>query len=318
MTRKRILVTGGAGFVGSHLCERLLADRHEVVCLDNFFTGTHANVAKLRDNPRFELFRHDVQEKLTMEVDQIFHLACPASPIHYQRNPVRTIRTAVEGTLNLLDVARESGARMLIASTSEVYGDPAEHPQTEAYWGNVNPIGPRACYDEGKRCAEALATAYANQYGVQVRIARIFNTYGPRMHENDGRVVSNFVVQALSGKPLTIFGDGKQTRSFCYVTDLIEGFVRLLASEHGSDPVNLGNPRESTMIELATLIKQMTASRSEIVHEPLPKDDPVRRNPDITRAKKLLSGWSPVVPLEKGIGETIAYFRSVLAVLGTS
>jgi UDP-glucuronate decarboxylase len=318
MTRKRILVTGGAGFVGSHLCERLLADRHEVVCLDNFFTGTHANVAKLRDNPRFELFRHDVQEKLTMEVDQIFHLACPASPIHYQRNPVRTIRTAVEGTLNLLDVARESGARMLIASTSEVYGDPAEHPQTEAYWGNVNPIGPRACYDEGKRCAEALATAYANQYGVQVRIARIFNTYGPRMHENDGRVVSNFVVQALSGKPLTIFGDGKQTRSFCYVTDLIEGFVRLMASEHGSDPVNLGNPRESTMIELATLIKQMTASRSEIVHEPLPKDDPVRRNPDITRAKKLLSGWSPVVPLEKGIGETIAYFRSVLAVLGTS
>ena len=318
MTRKRILVTGGAGFVGSHLCERLLADRHEVVCLDNFFTGTHANVAKLRDNPRFELFRHDVQEKLTMEVDQIFHLACPASPIHYQRNPVRTIRTAVEGTLNLLDVARESGARMLIASTSEVYGDPAEHPQTEAYWGNVNPIGPRACYDEGKRCAEALATAYANQYGVQVRIARIFNTYGPRMHENDGRVVSNFVVQALSGKPLTIFGDGKQTRPFCYVTDLIEGFVRLMASEHGSDPVNLGNPRESTMIELATLIKQMTASRSEIVHEPLPKDDPVRRNPDITRAKKLLSGWSPVVPLEKGIGETIAYFRSVLAVLGTS
>ena len=312
MSRKRILVTGGAGFLGSHLSERLLADGHEVVCLDNFFTGTHSNVAGLRDNARFELFRHDVQESLTMEVDQIFHLACPASPIHYQRNPVRTIRTAVEGTLNLLDVARESGARMMIASTSEVYGDPAEHPQTEAYWGNVNPIGPRACYDEGKRCAEALATAYASQYGVEVRIARIFNTYGPRMHENDGRVVSNFVVQALSGKPLTIFGDGKQTRSFCYVSDLIEGFVRLMASEHGCAPVNLGNPRESTMIELATLIKQMTGSKSEIVHEPLPKDDPVRRNPNISRAQKLLGGWTPVVPLEKGIAATIEYFRGVV------
>jgi len=312
MTRKRVLVTGGAGFVGSHLCERLLADGHEVVCLDNFFTGTHANVAHLRPHPRFELFRHDVQESLTMEVDQIFHLACPASPIHYQRNPVRTIRTAVEGTLNLLEVARDCGARMMIASTSEVYGDPAEHPQTESYWGNVNPIGPRACYDEGKRCAEALATAYAIQYGVQVRIARIFNTYGPRMHENDGRVVSNFVVQALSGKPLTIFGDGTQTRSFCFVSDLIEGFVRLMASEHGCDPVNLGNPRESTMIELATLIKQMTGSRSEIVHEPLPKDDPVRRNPNISRAQKLLGGWSPRVPLEEGIAATIAYFRTVV------
>jgi len=312
MNRKRILVTGGAGFVGSHLCERLLADGHEVVCLDNFFTGTRANVVKLRENPRFELFRHDVQEPLTMEVDQIFHLACPASPIHYQRNPVRTIRTAVEGTLNLLDVARESGARMLIASTSEVYGDPAQHPQTESYWGNVNPIGPRACYDEGKRCAEALATAYASQYGVEVRIARIFNTYGPRMHENDGRVVSNFIVQALTGKPLTVFGDGQQTRSFCYVSDLIEGFVRLMASEHGADPVNLGNPRESTMLELATLIKQMTGSKSEIVHAPLPKDDPVRRNPNIARAQKLLGGWAPTVPLEKGIGATIAYFRSVV------
>jgi UDP-glucuronate decarboxylase len=313
MNRKRVLVTGGAGFVGSHLCERLLADGHEVVCLDNFFTGTHANVAHLRDDPRFELFRHDVQESLTMEVDQIFHLACPASPIHYQRNPVRTIRTAVEGTLNLLDVARECGARMLIASTSEVYGDPAEHPQTEAYWGNVNPIGPRACYDEGKRCAEALATAYASQYGVQVRIARIFNTYGPRMHENDGRVVSNFIVQALSGKPLTLFGDGKQTRSFCYVSDLVEGFVRLMASEHGCDPVNLGNPRESTMIELATLIRQLSGSSSELIHAPLPKDDPVRRNPDISRAKKLLSNWTPTVPLEQGLAATIAYFRTVLA-----
>ena len=298
--------------MGSHLCERLLADGHEVVCLDNFFTGTHANVAHLREHPRFELFRHDVQEKLTMEVDQIFHLACPASPIHYQRNPVRTIRTAVEGTLNLLDVAREASARMMIASTSEVYGDPAEHPQTESYWGNVNPIGPRACYDEGKRCAEALATSYAIQYGVQVRIARIFNTYGPRMHENDGRVVSNFVVQALTGKPLTIFGEGMQTRSFCFVSDLVEGFVRLMASEHGCDPVNLGNPRESTMIELATLIKQMTGSKSEIIHEPLPKDAPVRRNPDITRAKKLLGGWGPKVPLEEGLAATIAYFRTVV------
>ena len=314
MERKRVLVTGGAGFVGSHLCERLLDDGHEVICLDNFFTGTHTNVAHLRKHPHFELFRHDVQEALTMEVDQIFHLACPASPIHYQRNPVRTIRTAVEGTLNLLDVARESGARMLIASTSEVYGDPAEHPQTEAYWGNVNPIGPRACYVEGKRCAEALATSYARQYGVQVRIARIFNTYGPRMHENDGRVVSNFVVQALSGKPLTIFGDGMQTRSFCFVTDLIEGFVRLMASEHGCDPVNLGNPRESTMIELATLIKHMTGSRSEIIHQPLPKDDPVRRNPDISRAQKLLGGWAPVVPLEQGIAATIDYFKTVVGV----
>jgi UDP-glucuronate decarboxylase len=282
------------------------------VCLDNFFTGTHANVAHLREHPRFELFRHDVQEALTMEVDQIYHLACPASPSHYQRNPVRTIRTAVQGTLNLLDVAREASSRMLIASTSEVYGDPAEHPQTESYWGNVNPIGPRACYDEGKRCAEALATSYAIQYGVQVRIARIFNTYGPRMHENDGRVVSNFVVQALSGKPLTIFGDGQQTRSFCFVSDLVEGFVRLMASEHGCDPVNLGNPRESTMIELATLIKQMTGSKSEIIHEPLPKDDPVRRNPDITRAKKLLGGWGPKVPLEEGLAATIAYFRTVV------
>ncbi|MBN2576655.1 MAG: SDR family oxidoreductase [Deltaproteobacteria bacterium] len=312
MGRQRILVTGGAGFVGSHLCERLVADGHEVVCLDNFFTGTHANVAKLRDNPRFELFRHDVQEALTMEVDQIFHLACPASPIHYQRNPVRTIRTAVEGTLNLLDVARECGARILIASTSEVYGDPAQHPQTEAYWGNVNPIGPRACYDEGKRCAEALATSYADQYGVEVRIARIFNTYGPRMHENDGRVVSNFIVQALTEKPLTVFGDGKQTRSFCYVSDLIEGFVRLMASEHGAAPVNLGNPRESSMLELATLVKQMTGSKSAIVHAPLPKDDPARRNPDITRAQELLGGWTPAVPLEKGIAETIAYFRNVV------
>ena len=310
--RKRILVTGGAGFLGSHLCDKLLALGHEVVCLDNFFTGRRQNIEPLLDSHRFELVRQDICDPILFEVDEVFHLACPASPVHYQKNPVRTIRTCVQGTLNMLDMCREVGARILIASTSEVYGDPLTHPQVESYWGNVNPIGPRACYDEGKRCAEALATSYASQYGVQVRIARIFNTYGPRMHENDGRVVSNFVVQALSGKPLTIFGDGKQTRSFCYVSDLVEGFVRLMASEHGCDPVNLGNPRESTMIELATLIKQMTGSPSEIIHEHLPKDDPVRRNPDITRAKKLLGGWGPKVPLEEGIAATIAYFRGVV------
>ena len=253
MSRRRILITGGSGFLGSHLSERLLAEGHEVVCLDNFFTGTRANVEHLLDNHRFELMRHDVTDPLTMEVDEIFHLACPASPIHYQRNPVRTIRTAVEGTLNMLDLAREAKARILIASTSEVYGDPIEHPQHESYWGNVNPIGPRACYDEGKRCAEALAVSYARQYGVEVRIARIFNTYGPRMHENDGRVVSNFVVQALRNEPITIYGEGEQTRSFCYATDLIEGFLRLMASPHGSDPVNLGNPRETTVRELAEI-----------------------------------------------------------------
>jgi UDP-glucuronate decarboxylase len=306
---KRILVTGGAGFLGSHLCERLINDGHEVVCLDNFFTGRRSNLDHLLGNPRFELFRHDVEHPLTMEVDQIFHLACPASPVHYQRNPVRTIRTAVQGTLNMLEVARESGARMLIASTSEVYGDPAEHPQRESYWGHVNPIGPRACYDEGKRCAEALAASYARQYETEVRVARIFNTYGPRMHENDGRVVSNFVVQALAGKPLTVFGDGKQTRSFCFVSDLIEGFLRLMASPHGCDPVNLGNPRETSMLELATMISKMVGSTAEVVHAPLPKDDPVRRMPDITLAKKLLGGWTPQVPLERGLEATIAYFR---------
>jgi UDP-glucuronate decarboxylase len=307
--RKRILVTGGAGFLGSHLCERLINDGHEVVCLDNFFTGRRGNLDHLLGNPRFELFRHDVEHPLTMEVDQIFHLACPASPVHYQRNPVRTIRTAVQGTLNMLEVARESGARMLIASTSEVYGDPAEHPQRESYWGHVNPIGPRACYDEGKRCAEALAVSYARQYGTEVRIARIFNTYGPRMHENDGRVVSNFVVQALAGKPLTVFGDGKQTRSFCYVTDLIEGFLRLMSSPHGADPVNLGNPHETSMLELATMISKMVGSTADIVHAPLPKDDPVRRMPDITRAQKLLAEWAPQIPLERGLQATIDYFR---------
>ena len=309
MSRKRVLVTGGSGFLGSHLCERLLADGHEVVCLDNFFTGRRTNIEHLLDDHRFELLRHDITEPLTLEVDEIYHLACPASPIHYQRNPVRTIRTAVQGTLNALDVAREAHARILIASTSECYGDPTEHPQKETYWGNVNPIGPRACYDEGKRCAESLAVSYATQYGVEVRIARIFNTYGPRMHENDGRVVSNFIVQSLRGQPITIFGEGRQTRSFCYVSDLIEGFVRLMASAHGSDPVNLGNPRETTVGELAQLIRELVGSSSPLEKAPLPKDDPTRRNPDISRARKLLGGWEPTVTLEEGVAATIADFR---------
>jgi UDP-glucuronate decarboxylase len=309
MSRKRVLVTGGAGFLGSHLSDRLLAEGHEVVCLDNFFTGSRANIEHLLDNHRFELLRHDITEPLTLEVDEIFHLACPASPIHYQRNPVRTIRTAVQGTLNALDLARETRARILIASTSECYGDPAEHPQKETYWGNVNPIGPRACYDEGKRCAESLAVSYAMQYGVEVRIARIFNTYGPRVHENDGRVVSNFIVQSLRGEPITIYGEGQQTRSFCYVSDLIEGFMRLMASGHGSDPVNLGNPRETTVLQLAELIRDMVGSPSPIARVPLPKDDPTRRNPDITRARQLLGGWEPRVSLEQGIAATIADFR---------
>jgi UDP-glucuronate decarboxylase len=309
MSRRRILVTGGSGFLGSHLCERLLGEGHEVVCLDNFFTGSRANVEHLLDNHRFELMRHDVTDPLTLEVDEVFHLACPASPIHYQRNPVRTIRTAVEGTLNMLDLAREVKARILIASTSEVYGDPTQHPQQEGYWGNVNPIGPRACYDEGKRCAEALAVSYARQYAVEVRIVRIFNTYGPRMHENDGRVVSNFTVQALRNQPITIYGEGQQTRSFCYATDLIEGFIRLMASSHGTDPVNLGNPRETTVLELAEMIKGLARSKSEIIRAPLPTDDPTRRKPDISRAKKLLNDWGPRVSLEEGLTATIQDFR---------
>lgn len=307
----RILVSGGAGFLGSHLCERLLNGGHEVVCVDNFFTGTRKNVERLLDNHRFEVVRHDVNEPLTMEVDQIFHLACPASPVHYQRNPVRTIRTAVQGTLNMLDCARDAGARMLVASTSEVYGDPLEHPQTEGYWGNVNPIGPRSCYDEGKRCAEALAMSWKAQYGTDVRIVRIFNTYGPRMHPDDGRVVSNFAVQALRGRPITIYGDGEQTRSFCYVDDLIEGFVRAMDHEGLEGPVNLGNPSEFTMNQLATLVREIAGSKSEIIRLPLPQDDPVRRKPDITKAKALL-GWEPRVTLDQGLRRTIEYFAGVL------
>ena len=310
MSRKRVLVTGGAGFLGSHLCDWLIAAGDEVVCLDNFFTGRRSNIEHLLDNHRFELLRHDVTEPLALEVDQVYHLACPASPIHYQRNPVRTIRTAVQGTLNCLDLARDAHARILIASTSECYGDPTEHPQKETYWGNVNPIGPRACYDEGKRCAESLAVSYATQYGVEVRIARIFNTYGPRMQENDGRVVSNFVVQALRNEPITLFGDGKQTRSFCYVSDMIEGFTRLMASGHGSDPVNLGNPRETTVAELAAMIRDLAGSSSPIEHAPLPLDDPTRRNPDIGRARRLLGGWEPAIELEQGLALTIRDFRA--------
>jgi UDP-glucuronate decarboxylase len=313
MSTKRILVTGGAGFLGSHLCERLIEDGHEVICLDNFFTGRRANIEALTRHPRFELVREDVIRHFTLEVDEIYHLACPASPVHYQRNPVRTIRTAVEGTLNVLEMAREVGARVLIASTSEVYGDPIRHPQPESYWGNVNPIGPRACYDEGKRCAEALAISYSRQYRVAVRIARIFNTYGPRLHEDDGRVVSNFAVQALRNEPITVYGKGDQTRSFCYVSDLIEGFVRLMASEHGPEPINLGNPRETTVGELARLIRRLTGSRAPIVNAELPKDDPCRRNPDIRRAQELL-GWTPEVSLEDGLALTIEDFRRRLGV----
>jgi len=305
--RKRILVTGGAGFLGSHLCDKLLALGHEVVCLDNFFTGRRQNIEPLLDSHRFELVRQDICDPILFEVDEVFHLACPASPVHYQKNPVRTIRTCVQGTLNMLDMCREVGARILIASTSEVYGDPLTHPQVESYWGNVNPIGPRACYDEGKRCAEALTVSYARQYGVPVRIARIFNTYGPRMLENDGRVVSNFICQALRGNPITVFGDGLQTRSFCYVDDLIEGFVRLMDSAEEA-PVNLGNPGEFTMVELAQKIRALTGSRSPLIHEPLPTDDPVRRRPDITRAIEVL-GWQPTVPLEEGLTRTVADFR---------
>jgi len=309
MKRKRVLVTGGAGFLGSHLCERLLGLGHTVICVDNLFTGRHGNIEPLLASPRFEFIRHDVNEKYVVEVDQVYHLACPASPIHYQRNPVRTIRTCVEGTLNTLELAREVGARILLASTSEVYGDPSVHPQTEDYHGDVNPIGPRACYDEGKRCAEALAVSYARQYDVQVRIARIFNTYGPRMQEDDGRVISNFIVQALRNDPITIYGTGAQTRSFCYVDDLIDAFIKFMEVETDASPVNLGNPRETTIGEMARMIREMCGSTAEIVMHPLPEDDPTRRCPDITRATGLL-GWTPTVPLAVGLERTIADFRS--------
>jgi UDP-glucuronate decarboxylase len=307
----RILVTGGAGFIGSHLCDRLIANGDEVVCLDNFFTGRRANIQHLLDHKNFELIRHDVVEPILLEVDQIYNLACPASPIHYQYNPVKTVKTNVMGMLNMLGLAKRVRARILQASTSEIYGDPHEHPQTESYWGNVNPIGLRSCYDEGKRAAETLMMDYHRQNGVDTRIARIFNTYGPRMLENDGRVVSNFVVQALRHKPLTIYGDGKQTRSFCYVDDLLEGLIRLMNKEEAFEPVNLGNPSEFTVEELAIEIARQCGANGEIRHEPLPSDDPRQRQPDIRRARELL-GWEPKIPLREGLKLTIADFASRL------
>ncbi len=305
----RILVTGGAGFLGSHLCDRLLGDGHEVICLDNFFTGRKANIAHLLNNPSFELVRHDVIDPFKFEVDQIYNLACPASPPHYQFNPIKTTKTSVMGAINCLGLAKRVRARVFQASTSEVYGDPSVHPQPESYWGNVNPIGKRSCYDEGKRCAETLFFDYYRENKVDIRIVRIFNTYGPRMHPNDGRVVSNFIVQALKGEDLTVYGDGSQTRSFCYVDDLIEGFVRLMNQTATVGPINIGNPGEFTMLELAELTLKLVGGKSRIVHRPLPSDDPKQRQPDITLAKKFLN-WEPTIPLEEGLRRTIAYFRT--------
>lgn len=310
--RKRVLVTGGAGFLGSHLCERLLAEGCEVLCVDNFYSGTRDNVAHLLGHPNFELMRHDVTFPLYVEVDEIYNLACPASPIHYQQDPVQTTKTSVHGAINMLGLAKRTKAKILQASTSEVYGDPEVHPQREDYWGNVNPIGLRACYDEGKRCAETLFFDYHRQHGLRIKVARIFNTYGPRMHPNDGRVVSNFIVQALRNEPLTIYGDGSQTRSFCYVDELVDALVRLMATRDDfTGPVNLGNPMEFTILELARKIIELTGSRSEIVFKPLPSDDPRQRRPDITLARKAL-GWNPMLPLEQGLLRTINYFRSIL------
>ncbi len=306
----RVLVTGGAGFIGSHLCERLIADGHEVICLDNFLTGRKANLDALARHPRFELVRHDIVEPVLVEVDEIYNLACPASPRHYQANSVKTVKTNVLGALHVLGAAKRLKARVLQASTSEVYGDPQVHPQPEDYWGHVNPIGTRACYDEGKRVAETLFFDYRRQHNLEIRVARIFNTYGPRMLENDGRVVSNFVVQALRGEPITIYGDGSQTRSFCFVDDLVEGLVRLMNSDC-HEPVNLGNPGEFTIADLAQKVVTMTGSKSQIEKRALPADDPRRRQPDIARAKKIL-GWQPTVPLEQGLEKTIAHFRGVL------
>ncbi len=305
----RILVTGGAGFLGSHLCDRLISDGHEVVCLDNFFTGRKTNIQHLLGNPSFELVRHDVTDPFKYEVDRIYNLACPASPPHYQFNPIKTTKTSVMGAINCLGLAKRVKARVFQASTSEVYGDPAVHPQPESYWGNVNPIGKRSCYDEGKRCAETLFFDYHRENKVDIRVVRIFNTYGPRMHPNDGRVVSNFIVQALKGEDITVYGDGSQTRSFCYVDDLIEGFVRLMEQTETVGPVNIGNPGEFTMLELAELTLKLVGGRSKIVHRPLPADDPKQRRPDISLAKKHL-GWEPTVPLAEGLRRTIEYFRT--------
>jgi UDP-glucuronate decarboxylase len=311
--RKRILVAGGAGFLGSHLIDRLLAQGHEVLCADNLFTGGKRNVEHLHDHPRFEFMRHDVSFPLYVEVDEIYNLACPASPIHYQHDPVQTTKTSVHGAINLLGLAKRLKCRILQASTSEVYGDPVVHPQTESYWGNVNPIGPRSCYDEGKRCAETLFFDYHRQHGLEIKVARIFNTYGPRMHPGDGRVVSNFIVQALKNEPITLYGDGYQTRSFCYVDDLIDGLIRLMESPPDfTGPVNLGNPAEFTMRELAELVLSETGSTSTLVTQPLPQDDPRQRRPDISLAKEHLK-WAPKVSLREGLKPTVDYFRSILA-----
>jgi UDP-glucuronate decarboxylase len=309
---KRILVTGGAGFIGSFLCERLLALGHEVLCIDNFFTGRRLNVAHLLAEPRFELLRHDVTFPLYVEVDEIYNLACPASPVHYQHDPVQTTKTSVHGAINMLGLAKRLGAKILQASTSEVYGDPKVHPQSEEYWGHVNTIGPRACYDEGKRCAETLFFDYYRQHGLQIKVARIFNTYGPRMHPNDGRVVSNFIVQALTGQDLTVYGNGSQTRSFCYVDDLVDGLIRLMNSpDEVTGPINLGNPSEFSILELAEQVIALAGSSSRIVFKPLPENDPLQRQPDIIRARKIL-GWQPAIPLEEGLQRTNAYFARVV------
>ncbi|MFM9978671.1 MAG: UDP-glucuronic acid decarboxylase family protein [Sphingomonadaceae bacterium] len=310
-SNRRILVTGGAGFLGSHLIDRLLADGHEVLCVDNLFTGSKRNLAHLHNEPRFEFVRHDVCFPLFVEVDEIFNLACPASPVHYQHDPVQTTKVSVHGAINMLGLAKRLKCRIFQASTSEVYGDPSVHPQVESYWGNVNPIGPRSCYDEGKRCAETLFFDYHRQHGLDIKVARIFNTYGPRMHPSDGRVVSNFIIQALSGQPITLYGDGLQTRSFCYVDDLVEGFLRLMASETGfTGPVNLGNPDEFTIRQLAELVIEMTDSKSTLEFRPLPQDDPMQRRPDISLARTKL-GWEPTIKLRAGLERTIDYFRNL-------
>ena len=310
--QERILITGGAGFLGSHLCDRLTEDGHDVLCLDNFFTGAKKNISHLIGKPNFELIRHDLVHPIFLEVDEIYNLACPASPIHYQHNPVKTVKTNVMGAINMLGVAKRVGAKSLQASTSEVYGNPTVHPQNEDYWGNVNTIGPRSCYDEGKRCAETLFFDYHRQNKVNIRVVRIFNTYGPRMHPNDGRVVSNFIVQALTNQDITVYGDGSQTRSFCYVDDLIEGMIRMMnGPDDFAGPVNLGNPTEFTILDLAEKTIRLTGSKSEIIFKPLPQDDPLQRRPDITLAKEKLQ-WEPVIDVEKGLNKTIEYFRSIL------
>jgi len=312
VVRKRILVTGGAGFIGSHLCERLVSEGHDVICLDNYFTGTKDNVAKLMGRSNFELLRHDVTFPLYVEVDEIYNMACPASPVHYQYDPVQTTKTSVHGAINMLGLAKRTGAKIFQASTSEVYGDPEVHPQPESYRGNVNPIGPRSCYDEGKRCAETLFFDYYRQFRTNIRVARFFNTYGPRMRPDDGRVVSNFIVQGLRGEPITIYGDGSQTRSFCFVDDMIDGIVRLMAAPDDlTGPMNLGNPGEFSIAQLAQLVVEMTGSKSKIEYRPLPEDDPMQRCPDISFAKRAL-GWEPTIPLAQGLEQTIAYFKTIV------